>query len=596
VTILFLDYETYSATDIKHGVYKYCEDPTFEILMCAWSDDGENVHLALGEHEIKLIPGLFDSRVKKIAHNAPFERIVTSWLLGMDGYLPPEDFIDTMTLAAGNGYPKTLAKLAVALGAEPKDEAGTRLINLFCRPQRGKRIRPEDKPDLWRQFGDYCIQDVRTLIDVWNRLPHRLTNMEERVWLVDQRINDRGIKVDLELAEKAVEAATQNEIEQKAEVRAITDVGNPGSTQQLSGWFRENGLQIKDMKAETVTKALEKPNLKPDHRRVLELRQDLALVASKKYLAALNSTCSDGRLRGSLRFYGAHTGRWSGRGVQLHNLPRASVPDADSAILDLLLGNGADAETLKGLVRPLFVGPFSVVDFSAIEARVIAWLAGEQWMLDAFYRGDDLYVETARRLGPNYERKDGKVATLALGYQGGVNSLRVMGATGTDAELKRIVYRWRDAAPMIVAFWADLQKAFTRGGTAGRLVVERDDRVRRIILPSGRALTYRGVHLTQGPRGSRIVFDDPRGFKQDTYGGRLAENATQAVARDVLAEALVRLDDKGFPVASHVHDEVLVESEDLKTIEEIVCESPAWADGLPLDAEGFVTERYRKGD
>lgn len=593
--MLFLDYETFSATDIKAGAYRYCEDPLFEVLLCAWSNDGKTVHLAEGEDEIRAIPGLFDDNVVKIAHNAEFERIVTSALRGVK-YADPKSFVCTMVLAAANGYPQKLGKLAVAVGAEEKDTAGTRLINTFCRPNRGKRIMPSDKPIQWAEFKAYCVQDVRTLIDVWHRIPHELTPTEQQVRLADQAINDRGIKVDLELAARAVEAALENEAEQKAEVTALTGVENPGSTQQLLAWFKKQGVAVEDMKAETVQAALDHALLTTEQERVLELRQDLALVASKKYSTALNSTCADGRLRGSLRFYGAHTGRWSGRGVQLHNLPRAAVADPDRAILDLLLGNGADAETLKGLVRPLFVGPFSVVDYGQIEARIIAWLAGEKWMLDAFAAKKDLYVETAERMGPQYDRRDGKIATLALGFQGGVNSLRVMGATGTDDELKPIVYSWRDSAPRIVRFWQGLNDAFISGGRIGRLRVERKGDVRRIILPSGRALTYRGVKIEQGQRGPRITFADPRGFRQDTYGGRLTENATQAAARDVLAEALVRLESRGFPVASHVHDEVLAESEDLASVVSIMCEPPEWATGLPIDADGMVTLRYRKLD
>lgn len=605
--MLWLDYETYSSTDIDAGVYAYCEDPTFDAMMCGWTTDQVNYHLAVGEREISKIPGLFDSRVKKVAQNAPFERIVTSTIAGMPvgTYFPPEDYIDTLILAAGNGYPKGLDKMAKALGAEPKDTAGTALINFFCKPYRGQRRMPKDHPEKWKQFKDYCVQDVRTLVDVWNRLPHDLPPMEQRVWLADQTINDRGIKVDLALARKAVVAAEENEAAQRREVIQLTGVVNPGSTQQLTKWFKDNGLVMPNMKAETVEAMLNRPQ-RLDVRRVLELRQDLALVASKKYLAALRSTNSDGRLRGTLRFYGAHTGRWSGRGVQLHNLPRLSFSKVvgdeeeydmaaqEAAILDLMMGLGASPEDLKRLVRPLFLGPFAIVDLSAIEARIIAWLAGEEWMLKAFREGKDLYVETAHRLGPKYKRKDGKVATLALGYQGAVNSLRVMGATGTDEELKAIVWKWRAAAPKIVAFWARLNAAFITGGRAGRITVVKEGNTRRVILPSGRVLTYRGVRVVQGDYGPRILFDDPRGFVQDTYGGRLAENVTQATARDVLAEIIVRLEDAGFRVASHVHDEALVETQDLAAVERIACEVPDWATGLPLDASGFVSDRYRK--
>lgn len=587
--MIFLDLETYCSVDLKKSnVYVYVDQPDFEILMCAWSNDGRTVQIAMGEDEIKKIPGIWDRDELIVAHNAAFERICLSVFNTdfYDDFFPIERFIDTQALAAEAGYPQKLAPLAIAIDAEEKDTAGTLLINTFCRPRRGKRTMPTDKPEKWEQFKDYCIQDVRTLIDVYNRLP-AMTDMEHRIYQTDQRINDRGVPVDLGLARKAVEAAEKNQTLQMAEFRSLTGIDNPRSTQQVLAWLQEEGLKVPDLQAKTVERWLAKTS-DTRHRRVFELRQELALVASKKFTAALTCTSADGKFRGGFQFFGAHTGRWSGRRIQLQNLPRHTATALD--IVELMMGNGADAQTLKGLVRPLFVGPFTVVDYNAIEAVVIAWLAGEQWVLDAFESGRDLYVETAERMG-GLTRFQGKVAVLALGYAGGKDSLRVMGAEGTDDELERMKWQWRNANPKIVAFWSKVERAFWSGGRAGRLTFEMRGPDRAMVLPSGRSLIYHNVKRSQ----KRLTFDDPKGYRTDTYGGRLAENATQAVARDILAEALVRLEDSGYEVALHIHDEIGVYGEHpVEEISKIMCDRPDWAEGLPLSAEGAVCQRYQK--
>jgi len=590
VTILDIDIETFSGVNLKKSnVYAYVEDPEFEVLMAAWSLDDGPVEVAIGEKEILDIPGLWDRRVLKCAHNAGFERVCLSRVNGMSvgDYLPPEDWLDTMALAAEYGYPRSLGKLAEALGAEPKDEAGTRLINLFCMPYRGRRVMPEERPEKWAEFVKYCRQDVVALQDIRHRLPGWPSEFEQDLWCTDQRVNDRGIKVDLSLVHKAVGAAAENTEAATKEAISITGIENPGSTQQLTAWFYENDLVLGDLKAETVTKAL-KGDCTPEVRRVLELRQELALVASRKFEAALRGCSIDGRLRGQFVFHAAHTGRWSSRGVQLHNLPRQSDPREAAGILDLTYGFGASPDMLKSLVRPMFLGPFAISDFSAIEARVIAWLAGEDWVLKAFEEGRDLYVETAERMG-GLTRAQGKIAVLALGYQGAVGSLRVMGGEGTDAELLALVKKWRKANPRIVKFWAHLEAVFRTGGTVGKLTVEVDGSDRIIRLPSGRGLHYHKVSA-----GSRLRYAHIQGYREDTYGGRLAENVTQAVARDLLADAMLRLDQAGYYVVGHVHDEVIVESDDLEGIKEIMKTGPDWADGLPLDASADRVERYTK--
>lgn len=604
---LYVDIETYSSVDLtSSGVYRYVEAPDFEILMAAWALDDGPVELAVGLQAIIAIPGLLDSRIEKVAHNAQFERVCFSAALEfpVGEYLDPNEYRDTMAAAAEHGYPRKLGALAAALGGEQKDEAGTRLIKMFCIPNKnGERTRPEEKPEDWEQFKAYCIQDVVTLRDVDKSLDP-LTPMETRVWVADQTINDRGVQVDTEMARFAVDAAATNRMVQELRITQLTGVDNPGSGTQMIKWLRESGLEVSNMQAETIQKLLAQ-DLDDVQREVLELRVELALVASKKYSAALGYVSSDGRLRGGFRFFGAHTGRWAGSGVQMHNLPRAAMDsptEAEAAICDLKMGLGADAHTLKALVRSLFIGPFVVVDYAAIEARVVSWLADEGWALQAFKDGRDIYVETAERMG-GLTRFQGKVAVLALGYNGGIGSLSAMGAQGSNKELQFLVDQWRAANPAIVDLWATMENRFRLGGPVGdRLCIEVDNETRRMRLPSGRAITYHGCKWEWkedrwGRRRRMASFIDPRGVRVDTYGGRLIENATQAVARDVMAEALVELNDWGFSVVGHVHDEILVEAreEDLDDIKKLMLKSPSWGEGLPLDGEGFACARYRKG-
>lgn len=618
---LYIDIETYSEINLpKSNAYRYAEDPSFLMLMAAYAIDDEPVKVVFGADCLE-IPGLWDTdTVIRVAHNAPFERICYSAALHKTGelepltYLDPADWHDTQAIAGVYGYPQKLAELARALGGAQKDEAGTRLISLFCKPNRqGKRNLPEDFPKEWEEFVAYCVQDVETLRSVDKQLPDWPTEMEYRVYLADQAVNDRGIKVDAEMAAAAVEVAEANALNQTAEIVALTGIGNPNSGPQMLAWLRGQGVRAPNMQKATVDALLTDPALDPLPRQVLEIRQELALVAAKKYTAALDRINADERLRGSFHYFGAHTGRWAGRGVQLQNLPSATLGSKDdddptierkiaAGVLDLKLGLGADSHTLKALVRAMFTGPFTVVDYSAIEARVVAWLAGEQWALDAFAAGRDIYVETAERMG-GLTRKEGKVAVLALGFNGGINSLRVMGAEGSDDKLKFLVRQWRTANPSIVELWADMQEAFRYGGPVGDLVyVEKDGADRYIRLPSGRAIAYHDLKSRWvekwGDRVQQISYADPKNLKGrvDTYGGRLVENITQAVARDVLAEALVRLGDHGYRAVGHVHDEILVEGAySIEVISGIMSESPAWADGLPLGAEGYHCRRYRKG-
>lgn len=621
---LFIDLETCSRRDIKkHSPYSYSEDEGFMILMAAWAIGPDSpVQVAIGAEEILAIPGIMDPAVLKVAHNAPFERICLSrhyWDYGVlprGKYLPPEQWDDTQIIAAEWGYPQKLDALGPALGGEKKDSAGTALINFFCKPNRkGERNLPEDHPEKWAAFVEYCRQDVVTHRDAYYRMNGWPTPAEREAWLADQRINDRGIAVDLDMAAHAIEEGAANAMLQEMQITQLSGIRNPNSGPQLTAWLRARGVKLANLQKDTVEAALAKGGLPDDVHQVLELRLELALVAGKKYIAAVSRTSPDGRLRGSFRFFGAHTGRWSGSGVQLQNLPSATLGDKDDplvdakialAVADLKAGGATDANTLKALVRAMFVGPFTVVDYASIEARVLAWLAGEQWALDAFALGRDIYVETAERMstpGNQMTRKQGKVAVLALGYNGGVNSLRAMGADGTDEELKPLVQQWRAANPAIVDMWWEVDQAFRKGGTVGKyLSVEKDGADRYLRLPSGRVIGFHDCRLRWvekwGKRVQEIHFADPGlpQLRKSTYGGRLTENITQAVARDILAEALVRLDRAGLQPVGHVHDEILVQgAHTIEKVQGIMVQQPTWAPGLPLAAEGFTCPRYRKG-
>lgn len=711
--VLDIDIETYSTVELKKAnVYAYVEDPEFEVLMCGWSLNGSPVEVydshAEFQDRLREVPGLWDPDVRKVAHNAGFERVCLSRYDGRPtgDYLPAREWLDTAALAALHGYPRSLDGWARALGAAPKDSAGTRLINLFSKPYRGRRVMAEERPEQWAEFMSYCGQDVATMQEARLRMGRAWPEdgFERDLWYLDQEINDRGMRVDLALARAAARAALENNARMEEEVRDLTGVDNAGSVPQVRAWLLENGAPLPDLQATTVADWLSRSDLPDAARRVLELRQELALVAHRKFEAALRGASPDGRLRGQFVYHAAHTARWSSRGVQVHNMPRLSfeyrdedgekrydVLAEDIALEALRLGLGGTPETLKKCVRPMFLGPLGQSDFSAIEARVLAWNAGEQWVLDAFSEGRDLYVETAERMGGGMGRPEGKIAVLAAGYQGSVGSFRNMGYGGRrcprdtaqqipykdprtgkehrrspgglagevermradravpaevvaeleevlrrhdrvveegrlaellrdenhkcDDEIRAIVEAWRDANPRIRQFWYDLESAFWRGGEVGRVEVQ----VRRgvdgnaserwIVLPSGRAMKYRGVHRRRvevlddegrktGRTKQQLYYRHVNGYGEKTYGGRLTENVTQAIARDLLADAMLRLDAAGFYLVGHVHDEALADADrpgfDLDLYKRIMATPPAWAADMPMDASAAVLERYRK--
>lgn len=589
--ITFLDLETRSGADLKKtGVHRYVEDEHFTVLIMGYAiGDAPAVALTDPDEMRAASDIILGSPGHIVAHNAPFDRIALGAFLGR--YLDHRQWIDTRVIAAEHGYPGSLADLAAALGVQLKDTAGTRLINMFSKPARnGSFTEPEDKPEHWKQFCDYAIGDVESLREAYYALPAQ-SEQEREVELVDQRVNDRGIRIDLDLARAAIDSGQRSSERAKREIIELTGVDNPGSVQQLLDWFEKTGEPLPNLQAATVRERLETEV--GDRRRVLELRQDISLASHKKFTAAYDRACSDGRVRGAFFYGGAHTLRWAGRGLQLQNLPRASLGEAeDDAIQRLLTTGQASSEELKALVRPMMLGPFTIADYSAIEARVIAWLAGEQWALDAFEAGRDIYVETAERMGGDMTRQDGKTATLGLGYGGTVQALRNVGATGDDDHLTSLVTKWRNANQRIVKFWSNMSVAFLRGGRVGRISVRVEGDNRFLTLPSGRVMSYRNVQLVQGKFGAEALWHSPRGPKR-MWGGLLAENVTQATARDLLAAALVRIDAAGYPIVGHVHDEVIVEGE-CAQLSDLMCERPSWAPDLPLDAEQEYADRYRK--
>ena len=648
--VLWLDIETYSPVDLaKSGVYKYTEHPDWRILMCSWALGDGAVQRAEGHEAILEIPGLFDRKVLKIAHNASFERINLSRLKsrGRGEFLPPEQFFDTAALARTWGLPASLKDFALALGAEEKDEAGTRLINLFSKPSRkGERVTAQEKPDDWAAFGAYCDQDVETMRDAAKMLGRGFPRGERAVYEADQRINDRGVRVDVELAKAAERCFKDNRAEALKEIEKITGVDNGNSVAQLRAWLENRGVDTEDLRKDTVKELLE-GEIPDDVRRVLTLRQECAVSAAAKFTAAIRATNGDGRLRGTMQFFGASTGRFAGRLIQFQNLARDGFkkPGPDSgydtqaeglAVDRLLSGGSVPSPELKKLIRPLLMGPFVVCDYSSIEPRVLAWLAGEQWMLDAFNNNEDIYVATAAKLGgpeKGFDRQHGKLMTLSCGYRGGVGAALKMGGRnimpkGTPEdilrkELQAIINNWRDKSPAVRRFWAQLERILGTGGgvDTGLVSIEVKGQDRYVWLPSKRPIVYRGLtrrwkqplDVDGTPLGpARLVphvlntgGDRARVPYKPLHGGIITENIVQAVARDILVQALRALEEAGWPVVTHIHDEVvceipadkrsLSEAELVTEVSEIMCRPPAWADDdLVIKAAGYTCQRYHK--
>ena len=654
---LFIDIETYSPEPIADtGNYKYAMHPDFEILLVAWAFDEEPVtveDLASGERlPSRLLNALVDQDVTKVAHNAVFERVCfTMWLrreglIGKGDWLDPGEWECTMVRCAMAGLPLSLAEAGKALGLEQQKMAeGKALIKKFCTPQKvdgvfaSARVRPEDAPEDWAVFKTYCVRDVEVEMAIYERLSWvEVTDAERWLYEADQHINDRGVLIDLEMVRQAAKMDAMVKASLMKEAQVLTGLSNPNSVGQLRIWLEEQlGEEVATLR-KTDVMDIAATTQDPTVRRVMEIRQQAGKTSNAKYPAMLDAAGPDGRARGLLQFYGTRTGRWAGRLVQLQNLPQNHLPldeltfarslvrEGDFATLKLCFGNVSD--TLSQLIRTALVAPegktFVVCDFSAIEARVLAWLAGEEWVLDTFRQGGDIYCATASQMfhvpvekhGVNAElRQKGKIAVLALGYGGGVGALDAMGGKRmgmSEDEEKETVDKWRAANQRIVRFWKDVEQA-----AMGAVCYPETIQVVRYLtfrmhegwllcrLPSGREIAYPEAKLDAGKFGNCIKY---KGVDQttnkwtwlETFGGKLVENITQAVARDCLGNVLERLDTYGHHVVFHVHDEVIVEErkehaeKELETVLLFFSDPPAWAEDLPLRGAGYLTDFYLK--
>ena len=642
---LSIDLETYSSADIsKSGVYRYCEAPDFKILLFAYSADGasvQSVDLTRGEtlpEEIRA--ALEDPTVTKWAFNASFERICLSRWLGLPSgtYLDPSQWRCSMVWSAYLGLPLSLAGVGAVLKLEKqKLEAGRELIRYFCQPcaptkANGGRMRnrPEDAPEKWALFKSYNLRDVETELAIQQKLAR--FPVPDFVWdeyHLDQEINDRGIRLDLSLVENAIRMDTLSREELTGQMQRLTILENPNSVKQLKTWLTERGLEVGSLGKKEVSALLR--DAPPELAEVLLLRRQLAKNSVRKYQAMQNCVCADGRVHGMFMFYGANrTGRFSGRLVQLQNLPqnhmsdleqaRALVRKGDYDTLQMLYDSVPDV--LSELIRTAFVpydgGKFIVADFSAIEARVIAWLAGEQWRLDVFKNGGDIYCASASQMfhvpvvkhGINgHLRQKGKIAELALGYGGSVGALKAMGALEmglSEAELKPLVDAWRGSNPNIVRLWWEVDEAVKEtisdkaASETHGIRFEYESGFLFITLPSGRRLAYVKPRIEENRFGGESVTYEGVGSvkkweRLESYGPKFVENIVQGLARDILCYAMRTL--RCCDIVAHVHDELIIEA-DRQVSLEVLCEqmgrTPPWAEGLVLRADGYTTEFYRK--
>ena len=660
--ILTIDLETYSPQDIKKvGAYRYAQDPDFEILLASVAVNGGRVQLIdvtdngiVGLAALK--PILFDPHYTKRAWNAAFEW----WCLSEYFHLSQrereawlEQWEDSMVHAMYCGLPASLKDAGKALQL-PEDKAkmreGAALIRYFCTPCKptkanGGRIRnlPEHDIGKWEIFRQYNIRDVETERHIDDLLePFTVPDFIWQQWRDDVRMNGRGIATDAEMTSGALWCGQQYSAELFTEAQRITGLSNPNAPAQLRGWLADNGTDLPDLRKETVAEALKQPQ-PAKARQILELRQELGKSSLKKYDAIQAATGSDGRIRGTLQFYGAtRTGRWAGRLLQVQNLPRTYVKHQDEIrelikarqlpALEAIYGNVNDllSQMIRTALIPESGSVFIDADFSAIEARLIAWEAGEEWVLDVFRTTGKIYettaakmfgipVETIRKGHPNYSyRQRGKVATLALGYQGGVGAMRRMDVSGAlkdlpDAEIQDMVTRWRQQNPNIVKLWRRMEDAArdTILTGYGRMVIPGVHFRREasttcpfpfltMSLPSGRKLYYADPRITDDGHIHYREQTNAGWQDSETYGGKLTENLTQAIGRDCLEFALDNLKQAGYKVVFHIHDEVVIERKtddpaaDLQEVRRIMRQTAPWAEGLPLNAEGWVGQFFTK--
>lgn len=653
--VMGIDIETYSSVDLaKAGVYAYTEAPDFDILLIGYKyDDEDEVHVIdtlavdrdFDEELYEFRQALTDPSIVKTAFNANFERTCLAKWTG--AAMPPEEWRCTMIKALTMGLPGNLADAGMALGLPEdklKDPQGKALIQFFskpCKPTRtnGQRTRnlPAHDPEKWKLFIAYNRQDVVTEQEILKRLAiYKIPDAEQALWSLDQHMNDNGVKLDIPMVEKIVEYDTQRRQELQEEAQTITGLSNPNSLAQLKKWLASQGVEMASVTKDTIAEALA-GDLPENVRRMLEIRTALGKTSVAKYSTMLTAVCQDHRLRGILQFYGANrSGRWAGRLVQTHNLAKNSLPDLDLARELAAAGDFDTMQTLFGetafvfseLIRTAFVPSdgcrFVVSDFAAIEARVISWISGEEWRLEAFRAGKDIYCETASQMykvpvvkhGENgHLRQKGKVAELACGYQGGIGAMKRMDKGGTipEEELQAVVDAWRAANPKIPKLWRTCE-------LAAKTAIEEHRTVRIahgiafsyingnlfIKLPSGRKLCYWDTRLKLDPRDGRdhIVYmgvnqETKQWGETETYGGKLVENIVQATARDCLAVAMTRVSELGYKIVMHVHDEMIVDvpNEDTKApavINDIMGQPIDWAPGLPLKGDTYETPFYKK--
>lgn len=653
--VMGIDIETYSSVDLaKAGVYAYTEAPDFDILLIGYKyDDEDEVHVIdtlavdrdFDEELYEFRQALTDPSIVKTAFNANFERTCLAKWTG--AAMPPEEWRCTMIKALTMGLPGNLADAGMALGLPEdklKDPQGKALIQFFskpCKPTRtnGQRTRnlPAHDPEKWKLFIAYNRQDVVTEQEILKRLAvYKIPDSEQALWSLDQHMNDNGVKLDIPMVEKIVEYDTQRRQELQEEAQTITGLSNPNSLAQLKKWLASQGVEMASVTKDTIAEALA-GDLPENVRRMLEIRTALGKTSVAKYSTMLTAVCQDHRLRGILQFYGANrSGRWAGRLVQTHNLAKNSLPDLDLARELAAAGDFDTMQTLFGetafvfseLIRTAFIPSdgcrFVVSDFAAIEARVISWISGEEWRLEAFRAGKDIYCETASQMykvpvvkhGENgHLRQKGKVAELACGYQGGIGAMKRMDKGGTipEEELQAVVDAWRAANPKIPKLWRTCE-------LAAKTAIEEHRTVRIahgiafsyingnlfIKLPSGRKLCYWDTRLKLDPMDGRdhIVYmgvnqETKQWGETETYGGKLVENIVQATARDCLAVAMTRVSELGYKIVMHVHDEMIVDvpNEDTKApavINDIMGQPIDWAPGLPLKGDTYETPFYKK--
>lgn len=653
--VMGVDIETYSSVDLAgSGVYAYTEAPDFDILLIGYKfDDEAEVHVIdtlavdrdFDPELYEFREALTDPDIIKTAFNANFERTCLAKWTG--AAMPPEEWRCTMIKALTLGLPGNLADVGIAMGLPEeklKDPQGKALIQFFskpCKPTRmnGQRTRnlPAHDPAKWKLFIEYNRQDVVTEQEILRQLDiYKTPESEQQLWALDQHMNDNGVKLDIPMVEKIVEYDTQRRQELQEEAKVLTGLANPNSLAQLKKWLSKQGVTMTSVTKDTIAATLQ-TDIPDSVRRMLEIRTALGKTSVAKYSTMLTVVCQDHRLRGILQFYGANrSGRWAGRLVQTHNLAKNSLPDLDLARELAAAGDFDTLATLFGetafvfseLIRTAFIPSdgcrFVVSDFAAIEARVLAWIAGEEWTLEAFRQGKDIYCETASMMyrvpvekhGQNsHLRQKGKVAVLACGYQGGVGAMKRMDKGGSipEDELQSVVDQWREANPKVVKLWRTCELAAKTAIQEHRTVrlahgiaFSYINRNLFIQLPSGRKLCYWDTRLKQDDYTGRLSItymgvnqETKQWGETETYGGKLVENIVQATARDCLAVAMTRVSALGYKIVMHVHDEMIVDVPNTDTeapgrINAIMAQPIDWAEGLPLKGDTYETPFYKK--